>query len=380
MPSCPGVVASSLRRVDSLSEGPHNRGLEFGNRLKETTTQNLMFDPAKDGLQRHQPGTPGRQLADNQTSQAFLLSLPVVSPNPGASMLRPMPRSSVPEENDETLIVSCVMSHQGFQESDRFLAVGLTFGPAQEGLLAFVIQGSEKSDRVDLLAPALRHPQQLVWGCPRPELVGPTHKPRLIQPHCGSVRRRAHHRQQPIPLAFPQLVEWIGASQPLFRPAIGHTAHHQQPSHCFAAHCVDVSKAGRNRLCQRVQSPGRPTLFSRRVLSCQGLSLLGHLFCVGWRSAPRTGPGCDSRDTTFVEGCDNLADRFFMQAQRLGDGRTFPFRFRESQNPRSSIPHNVVCSLPAVQGLRFFTCNRTNSDSHSRQSVTCLTQKSRSVM
>jgi hypothetical protein len=49
------------------------------------------------------------------------------------------------------------MSHQCFQELDRFFAVGLTGGPAQEGFLALVFQGSIQSGGINFFTPPLGH-------------------------------------------------------------------------------------------------------------------------------------------------------------------------------------------------------------------------------
>ena len=119
--------------------------------------------------------------------------------------------------------------------------------------------------------------------CPSPITIRPTRKPRLVQPHRGTVWSRSSQRPQAVSLAFSQFIEPVRTRQPFFGATIDDLSLLQQPPHGFVTHCANMVKTIRNRLGQAVQGPRRSLLFCWRLLPRQMLCHFRYFIGVGRR-------------------------------------------------------------------------------------------------
>ena len=159
--------------------------LEFIETRKGPWPQDLMFCPAKHWLQRHQPGTPFRQIANQDTGQVFLFGLLIVCLKTGPCCPGGMPGGMISEEHYHLCALGTIVFQQGLQKTYGVGGIGLALGPRQERLLGLVVEGRIESGGLDRLMLALGHTQGRMKGGPGPKAIRPAGEPGLFQPDRG---------------------------------------------------------------------------------------------------------------------------------------------------------------------------------------------------
>ena len=229
----------------------------------------------------------------------------------------------------------------------------------QQRLLGFVVQGGKQSRGVDWFAPTLEDRQGLALLYPGPEPVGPTNKPRFIQPDGNTIWCLTSKPEQAIALMLLEFVPWVWTDDPALGPSIDDLGLLEPASDRFLTDLGQVIEMRTDLACQVRQRPRRTRYLLRWRLSSQLLCFLDDILRVGWTPspAPRARSRGNGVNTSFVEVLDHLAHRLNVYAKDISDRFASPVAFCKAQDSGTPIADYIVSPLPPVQSLGFFVCD-----------------------
>ena len=229
----------------------------------------------------------------------------------------------------------------------------------QQRLLGFVIQGGKQSRGVDGFAPTLKDRQWLALLYPGPEPIGPTNKPRFIQPDGDTIWCLTNKSEQAVALMLLESVPWVWTDDPALGPSIDDFGLLEPASDGFMTEPGQVIEMRTDLACQMRQRPSRTCYLLRWRLSSQLLCFLDDIWRVGWTPspAPRTRSRGNGVNTSFVEVLDHLAHCLNVYAKHISDPFASPVAFCKAQDSGTPVADYIVSSLPPIQSLGFFVCD-----------------------